>query len=307
MPIPLMLASRCPPGDPLKIIERMQSEGSWSWEVKVDGIRALVQVTDGQVRVTNRRARDITYRYPDVVDRLTGFPVDVILDGEIACMDERGRPDFARIHRRDAQGSALAARHLAGSLPAQFVGFDVLSVRDVDVRMLDYGHRREELAHLAPQLGDYGVVVPPVSTDGLVMWQAVCDLALEGLVAKRRDSRYQGRRSPAWVKIKRTRRASLLVSGWEAGEGSRASTFGALRLAALGGAGELVQVGSVGSGFSDADVRSMWDLLQRPNEPIVVEVEFLEFSPGGQLRQPVFKGVRQDVPFTDCTVAQLTD
>lgn len=299
----LMLAM--PGGDPETTIRRLDAEGGWSFEFKADGIRALVSIGN-KVRITNRRAVNITYRYPDVVDRLQDSDLDLVLDGEIVCTGTAGLPDFSMIHRRDAQGTAFAARQLASTFPATFMAFDILLRDGVDLRALDYAHRREQLEELAEPLGG-GAVVAPVSDDGPKMWRAVCAMRMEGLVAKRRTSRYVGRRSPDWVKIKRTHRLSALVSGWEPGQGSRARTFGALQLALLDQAGNLVQIGHVGSGFTEPDLRDVWGRLSRGDHPIIVEIEYLEVSPSGHLRQPVMKGVRLDIPAAECTVDQMKE
>ncbi len=307
MSYPLMLAM--PHGtiarDPEAVVSTLHERGGWTFEFKYDGIRALVQLSDGTVRITNRNGRDITFRYPDVVAKLEGMAVDAVLDGEIVCTDATGRPDYHLVHHRDAQQSARGARQLAQVSPAQFVVFDVLAVNGVDLRVLSYLDRHHRLVELAGDLTAHGATVPPTTTDGPAAWQVVIDLNLEGLVAKRNDSRYQGRRSPSWVKIKRTRSVSALVSGYDAGEGSRADTFGALRLSLIDETGRLVDVGSVGSGFTEADVRRVWDRLSRGDHPIIVEVSYLEFSPTGHLRQPVFRGLRTDVDPTACTMAQL--
>ena len=303
MPRPALMLATPAASTPEATIDQLMTAGGWSWEFKYDGIRALVQVSGGFVTITNRRARDITYRYPDVVAHLAGLKRDVILDGEIVCPDANGRPDFHRVHRRDAQGTARAAAQLATSCPAVLVVFDILQCDEVDLRMLDYRRRRrmlEELHELPAH-----ATVPPVSDDGPMMWTVVQEMGLEGLVAKRHDSRYTGMRSPAWVKIKRTHRLSALVSGYDPGEGSRAKTFGALQLTLVDDAGQLVPVGSVGSGFTEADVQLIWSKLSAGEHPIVVEVAYLEVSPAGQLRQPVFKGLRSDIPAQNCTMAQI--
>lgn len=297
----VMLASP-PSGAPAQVIEQMERSGDWAFEIKFDGIRAVVALTNGVPQITNRRGRDITFRYPEVVAAMTGLP-DMVLDGEIVCL-RNGRPDFSLIHRRDAQGSARAAAQLASTSPAQFVVFDVLIRAGVDLRALPYSARRKHVDELCPQLSDHQVMCSPSSGDGLSMWAAVQDLGLEGLIAKRLNSRYVGRRTGAWVKIKLTHRVTALVSGWDAGEGSRASTFGALRLALIDG-GDLVDVGSVGSGFSQADLDLVWGRLRANDHPIMVDVAYLEVSPSGVLRQPVFRGLRLDVEPSACSMDQL--
>lgn len=304
MPYPLMLATPAST-DPVTAITQLQTRADWTFELKYDGIRAVVHLRNGSVTIINRNGRDITYRYPDVVHCLSQSDANVVLDGEIVCLDRDGRPDFYSVHRRDAQGNARAAAQLARSLPAQFVPFDILEQGDVDLRMLPYTQRRDALVALTDELHNCGASLPPVSQDGALLWQVVADMGLEGLVAKRNGSRYVGRRSQDWVKIKHTRRLSALVSGYDRGEGYRSATFGALQLSLLDDQRQLVKVGTVGSGFKDRDVSQIWALLAGNRHPIIVEVAYLDVSPDGQLRQPVFKGLRTDIPATDCTMTQI--
>lgn len=302
-PAPMLATAMGPHELPEQFIASLTASGKWMFEFKFDGIRAIIECVDGTVTITNRTGRDITDRYPDVVEALTGLP-DLVLDGEIVCPDEQGRPDFSRAHRRDCQSNKFAIARLARTCPAQFVVFDVLSLAGTDLRRKQYKARRTQITKLAPVLVEHRIVVPPVSTDGAMMWKVVREMDLEGLVAKRLDSIYVDRRAQTWVKIKRKLRISALVCGYEPGQGSREGSFGALNLAVLDD-DEMVEIGSVGAGFTESDLRRIWKLLQRPNEEIIVEVEFLEVSPNGHLRQPVFKGLRLDVPADSCVLSQL--
>lgn len=300
---PLMLAQ--PSGrDPESAVQQLQRDGEWTFEFKFDGIRALVIVDFGTVKIVNRNNRDITYRYPEIVEQLTGMEWNGVIDGEIVCMDENGRPDFSRVHRRDAQATARAAAVLATTLPAKLVAFDLLVDEGVDLRVLKYAHRRGHLTDRTELLTGHGIVLPPVSKDGATMWAAVKDMGLEGLIAKRDDSRYLGRRSGAWVKIKATRRITAAVCGYDPGEGFLTGTFGCLHLALVDTGGTLVHIGSVGTGFTEADRRAVWRRLLA-GETILVEVEFLEFSPDRKLRHPSFKGVRTDLTILDCNTGQM--
>jgi bifunctional non-homologous end joining protein LigD len=302
---PLMLPS--PSSDtPQSLIRRLQAAGGWTFEFKMDGIRALIVIEGGAITILNRNARNITHRYPDVAGPLHALKADVVLDGEIVCVDTAGRPDFVTVHRRDAQSHTQLINALSALLPAQLVAFDVLVHRGVDLRLLPYLRRREVLASMFPALQDALVVLPPTNTDGMSMWDAVGALEMEGLVAKRNDSRYVGGRSTAWVKIKNTARVSALVTGYDPGKGSRAATFGALHLALVDDEA-LIPIGSVGSGFTQDQIRTVWARLQTPEDPIIVEVAYLTVSRNGQLRHPVFKGVRQDLSPTDCDIGQIRD
>lgn len=300
MPPHLMLAQTSPL-QPEWVIANAQASGLWVAELKVDGIRAVATIDGGNVVLHNRRRIDITYRYPDVVAALGRLGINAVVDGEITVMRE-GRIDFGAAHRRDAQSNARSAAALARTLPATFIAFDVLWLNGIDIRDLSYERRRARLESLA----DAGLRVNPASEDGEAMWKYVIEHQLEGLVLKRKDSRYRGRRDPAWVKVKVLKRLSAVVAGYEPGQGHRASTFGALRLALLDG-DRIVEIGSVGTGFSNEDCILIWNRIKTEDHPIIVDVEYMEVGAGGHLRQPSFRGVRNDLEITDCTYDQVKE
>lgn len=290
---------------PEATIAALQRRG-WDFSVKFDGIRALILLTEGTVRIINRRLRDITHRYPDLVHALSGLDVEALIDGEIVVLDENGCPDFAAAHKRDAQDNIRSARQLAQAVPVQFAAFDVLELGGRDMRLSHYQARHEALYGLQDQLKGTPIVFPPTSKDGATMWQLVQDWCLEGLVAKSPGSSYHaGQRSKSWVKIKRSSTITALVCGYEPGEGSRARYFGALHLALLDEDGQLCPIGKVGSGFTDADLMHFRERLDQNDHPIMVDVRYLEMSPQGQLRMPVFVSERTDIDPTACTFDQL--
>jgi bifunctional non-homologous end joining protein LigD len=288
-------------GDPADVIISLMNEG-WAFEIKFDGIRAVVtRDAQGVVRIYNRRQLDITHRYPDVVAQLSTADWAGVVDGEIVVPDPNGRPDFSLAHLRDAQSSQRGVTLAMTKAPAMFMPFDALEENGFDLRNFPYSQRRARLAAMFPR-GPLSVSNP----EGHTMWHFVRDNALEGLVAKRLDSAYRPGRQKAWVKIKSTHRLSALVCGVIEGKGSRQTPIGALRLCLWNpDTKELTAIGKVGSGLSAAVVRDISARLSA-KQPVVVEVEFLEVSSSGQLRMPIFRGVRQDVAPEDCTVKTLT-
>jgi bifunctional non-homologous end joining protein LigD len=290
-----------PPGEAAKILT---ATGRWAAEEKLDGIRVVATINDGNVVLHNRRHVDVGHRYPDVIEALSKPGIKAILDGEVVVM-KNGRTDFAAAHRRDAQSNARSAAALAKALPATFVAFDILQLNGIDIRDLSYIKRRARLEALAAT--HPGLRVNPSSDDGEGMWADVLENHLEGLVLKRKDSRYRGRRDSAWVKVKSLKRVSAVVCGYEQGQGHRASTFGALRLALLAG-NDFIQIGSVGTGFTNEDCELIWGRIQTGDHPIIVDVEYMELTtPRGHLRQPSFCGVRNDLELTDCTYDQVKE
>lgn len=299
---PVMLASPAPGSPTEAVVNALQEQGTWWFEAKFDGVRAVLSRTSrGGIQITNRRQVDITYRYPDVEERFEGIDFVGVLDGEIICVDAAGRPAFERAHRRDAQATAAAARRLSLTLPATFVPFDVLEVGGKDVRPEPYTARRMRLGTMLAGEKDVWSIS---SQDGAAMWSVVTSWNLEGLVAKLGTSSYTPGRSQHWLKLKSTKRISALVSGYTPGKGSRGAV-GALTLVLYDTQAQaLVPIGKVGSGLSAQDLRTAAQQLEA-KVPTVVDVEYLEVSASGQLRMPVFKGFRQDVPIEECTIDTL--
>jgi bifunctional non-homologous end joining protein LigD len=278
---------------------------SWAYEVKWDGVRALVAVEGGQVRATSRNGNDVTGAYPEL---LAVRCPPALLDGELVALVD-GRPDFGALQQRMHVRSPGA--ELVRSTPVTFVPFDVLHVEQTPLLDRSYDERRAVLDDLGLD------APPPFYGDGQILLESTRTQGLEGLVAKRRDSVYlPGRRTGAWVKVKHVHRQSALVCGWKEGEGGRSGRLGSLLLGVHGQRG-LVYVGHVGTGFTDLTLRQLADVLaplSRSSPPYsqavpaeharaahwvepttVVEVEYTAWTKDGRLRHPSYKGIRDDV------------
>lgn len=292
----MMLATRGRRED----LAQLQREG-YLFDLKIDGVRAQADIIDGKVTLRSRAEVTCTFQYPEIVAALAEmFPIGRwTFDGEIAVNDERGLPSWPLTHKRNAQ-----VKHTSGwaaKLPAVFYVFDVLEQNSISVRRWSLTNRRQVIDQ---EISKKGTVRPVLSsTNGAALWAVVEEHNLEGLVAKRPGSGYSSGRSQDWVKIKRTQTVTCLVGGYDRGDGSRALTFGALHLYLVDADERLVRVGNVGSGFSDKEVQEVMHGLHHP--PLIVEVEYLDVSPGGLLRQPVFQKIRNDVHVQDCMLDQL--
>ena len=289
-------------------------DGRWSYEVKWDGVRALVAVEDGRVRLTSRNGNDVTAAYPELRGLGTALrATPALLDGEVVAFDPDGRPDFGRLQSR------MHARRPSGALqhdtPVTLLLFDALHVDGRWLLDLPYAQRREALEALA-LAGDRWQVPPAFPGDGEAVLEATRARGMEGVVAKRKDSRYEpGRRSDCWVKVKHVRRTSAVVVGWKPGEGGRAGRIGSLLLAVPHGEG-WTYAGHVGTGFSAATLRMLGERLAPlrreaaalddvPREharsavwvepELVCEVDYTEWTRDGRLRHPSYKGLRDDV------------
>uniref|UniRef100_UPI003F49885C non-homologous end-joining DNA ligase n=1 Tax=Actinokineospora sp. CA-119265 TaxID=3239890 RepID=UPI003F49885C len=221
----------------------------WAVEWKWDGLRAVVGVAAGRVRVTSRTDREVTASYPELA-ALSGLVDEpVLLDGEIVALDARSVPDFPRLQRR--MNVTVPPAGLVAEVPVLLFVFDLLSLGGRSLLREPYLRRRELLDGL-------GLAVDPVRTPAPVDLPAVdaLDVArehgLEGIVAKRVDSVYEpGRRSRAWVKTPLRHTQEVLVGGWVPGQGRRVGRVGALLCGAWDQHGELRYLGRVGTGFTD--------------------------------------------------------
>ncbi|HKG02682.1 MAG TPA: DNA ligase D [Conexibacter sp.] len=329
---PWMIHRLGPPSDPLRtplpphmppMLARADDAGlphddeRWGYEVKWDGIRALLWSDHGHVRIESRTQREITARYPELraLGRALGAH-ELLLDGELVAFDEHGRPSFERLQSRmNAEGEA-AIRRAAKAQAVQYMAFDLLHLDGRSLLELPYERRRG----LLEQLGLEGSAwrTPRFhSGGGQALLDATREQGLEGIVAKRLDSRYEpGRRSGAWRKLRNRHRQELVIGGWTEGEGRRAGCVGALLLGVHEQpGGPLRYAGRVGSGFSEAMLDKLerrLEPLRRPRSPfasgpvpkgarfaapqLLADVEFSDWTQEGLVRQSVFKGLRDDKP-----------
>jgi bifunctional non-homologous end joining protein LigD len=297
-----------------------RADDAYGYEIKWDGVRALVAVEAGRAQAHSRNRRDITDSYPELreLGRALGT-TQVLLDGELVAFDAEGRPSFSRLQRRmHVEGSRLR-RRLVEEVPVVYVIFDLLHLDGRSSLSLPYGERRRLLGELSLQ-GPSWRTPAYHAGDGAAMVEASRAQGLEGVIAKRLDSVYEpGRRSGAWLKIKHRRRARLVVGGWMPGEGGRRGSIGSLLVGYYepaspdSGSPRLRYAGRVGSGLTDSDLRRLSSLLARLRredspfegrqppriaifvEPrLVVEVEFAEWTRTRTLRAPTFCGLVED-------------
>ena len=281
----------------------------WSYEPKWDGFRAIVRLAGGEVTLTSRNGNALTERFSDVARAAVAAirSSDAVLDGEICALDETGRSRFSLLQ----EGGGTAA----------LVLFDVLEIDSEPLTDEPLSARRQRLeALVAPGAG---VLVSPHFDDGEALLVAARQQELEGVVAKRVDSRYRpGRRSPEWQKLKLRRTQEVVIAGYTRGQGRRTSGFGSL-VAGVHDAGVLRWAGNVGTGFSDDEIvrlRRLLAPLERLDSPfaevpkmprirrsdviwveprLVAEVEFAEWTHEGRLRAPSYLRLREDMAAAD--------
>jgi bifunctional non-homologous end joining protein LigD len=296
-------------------------EQRWAFEVKWDGVRAIAYRRPGRgLQIASRSLNDVSSRYPELrpLGRALGGR-EAVLDGEIVAFDERGAPSFEWLQRRMHLTDDSAIRRLAREAPVTYVIFDLLYLDGHRTMELPYRRRRALLERL-------GLNGPTWQTpayregDGADFLAATAEHGLEGIVAKRLDSRYRpGERSGEWLKIKNVNRQELAVGGWLPGKGRRSGQIGALLMGYYehrkSASRELRYAGRVGTGFDEHELKRLaaeLDARRSPDSPfarhgvqpprgahfvepdLVAEIEFSHWTRERILRHSVYKGLRSD-------------
>jgi bifunctional non-homologous end joining protein LigD len=283
----------------------------WAYELKWDGVRAIIACGGGETRVYARRGHEITPGYPE----LTGLcppALDAVLDGEIVVMDATGRPSFLDLAERMHVREPAKAARLAVTRPVTYMAFDLLRLNGIDLLDVPYAERRLLLEELDLEGGRS--LVPPGFDDGPATVAASREHGLEGVVAKRLAAPYRpGLRSPDWVKVKSESTGDFVIGGYRPG----ARVIGAVLVGVPAPGGGLHYRGRVGGGISAAaetELQATLLPLRADRSPFVeatlprddartavwvhpvkvVEVKFGERTRDGRLRFPRFLRLRPD-------------
>ena len=297
------------------------SKPGWLFEIKYDGMRVLAARSGKDVRLFTRSGRNVSVSYPEITRSLALLPLDeFILDGEIVALDERGHSSFERLQKRFSQVEPVAVARAQIEVPTVLYAFDLLSAGKLDVRALPLEGRKKLLDAFVPALGQVRFT-DHVEEHGTALFEAAVEHDLEGVIAKRGDSRYEtGRRSKNWLKVRVPHSAMLAIVGWDEGKGSRLR-LGSLKLAWHQN-GELVFAGNVGSGLDDATIATLLPQLEASelDEPafgrapaskpkgthyvrpsLVAEVRYTEVTSQGNLRHPVLLDLHDGIELSECT------
>jgi bifunctional non-homologous end joining protein LigD len=325
------------------------TDPSLVYEPKYDGIRAIVEVIPAkpraQVRLWSRLGNEKTAQFPDIIEAVAAWGRDlegpVVLDGEVVALDERGRPaGFQRLqHRIHVSVPGYRSRKAIlppDQQPAALIVFDLLRRDDVDLRNQLLDERRAALESLFedhPSPSPLLRLSEQSRGDGRALMARAEAEGWEGLLVKRAKSPYRtAKRSPEWLKFKRTLQDEFVIGGWTAPKGAR-EHFGALLLgvveqkgdvppklggahrAKADGATRLRYVGDVGTGFSTKELDRLMRMLRRIETPtppfaippkvphtvhwvkpiLVAQVRYTEITDDGKLRHPTYLGLRDDV------------
>jgi bifunctional non-homologous end joining protein LigD len=301
----------------------------WGVEFKWDGIRTMATSSGGRLRLSSRNGNDLSTAYPELTESAAGTPwaggKPVLLDGEIVALDAGGRPDFGRLQQR------MQLRHPAAEIvarvPVVFYVFDVLHLEERSLLGEPYDVRRDVLVALGLEAAP-AVAVPAgyADIDARLLLDVAREHGLEGIVCKRRSSRYDpGRRSLAWIKTALLTTQEVVIGGWNPGKGRRAGTVGALLLGAHDADGALRYLGSVGTGFTNTALtelhrilvplgqdRAPFDESVPPAEtrtaqwvqPVLVgEVVYRTLTHDRRLRHAAWRGLRPDRDVMEAVLA----
>jgi len=186
-------------------VEKLPQGADWSYEIKLDGYRALAIKSGGKVQLRSRNDNDFTERYSSVANALRSIPNETVLDGEVAALDEEGRPSFNLLQN---YGSADA--------PLVYFVFDLLMLKGQNVMTKPLSERRSLLeSEVLPTLAEPIRYSPELKAGLPDLIASVKSAGLEGLVAKRRNSRYEpGQRSGAWQKMRINRGQEFVIGGY---------------------------------------------------------------------------------------------
>jgi len=317
---------------PLKIhpmlaesVEKAFDGEEWLFEIKWDGYRAIAFIDGGKVRLVSRNQNDLTPRYPELKDMAKFIGAKTaILDGEVVALDEEGKASFSLMQQRT--GFRPGGRRAVGNadVPVLYYAFDLLYLDGYDWRRVPLEERKRKLASLLVA-GDAVRYSDHYEKNGKALFEMARQKGLEGIVAKKRASFYEERRSREWLKIKIRHRIECVIGGYTEPEGSRAH-FGSIVLGLYDKKERLIHVGQAGSGFDQKSLDEISKVLKKietkkspffgevealrkvfwVKPELVAEIEFAEWTggtgegSGPKLRAPVFLGLRDDKDPKEC-------
>jgi bifunctional non-homologous end joining protein LigD len=299
----------------------------WLFEIKWDGYRAVCFLENGKTRMVSRNQNDLTGQFPELqgLSKLVKAQT-TILDGEIVALDEQGRPSFSLMQQRT--GIRQGNRHTAArrDVPIMYYVFDLLYLEGYDLRRVSLEQRKEVLVQIVKS-GDLVRYSDHYPGQGIALFEAAKQKGLEGILAKRRTSCYEERRTREWLKIKITHTIDCVIGGYTDPEGSR-QYFGSIVLGLYDKKGQLIHVGQAGTGFNQSTLKEIFQLLKSletnrnpfhspvdarnvhwVKPKLVAEIKFSEWThetaDGGlKLRAPVFLGLREDKDARECVFDQ---
>jgi bifunctional non-homologous end joining protein LigD len=305
------------------LVEKAFDGKDWLFELKLDGMRALVIKNGEKIEMWTRNGKSLMHRFPTLAAAVAALPVEsAVLDGEIVALDEKGQAHFSLLQPRIHLSRATDVEAADRAIPVHYYAFDLIYLNGYNLAKFPLIERKAVLQKLIETNSGWIRFADHVENEGVKFFHAVAKLGLEGVVAKLKKSEYQQARTKQWLKIKTQNVDHFVVCGFTPPDGSR-KYFGALLLG-LYKDKELIYVGRTGSGFDDralAEAMKELSALETKNCPftsvpaevrkaswvkpqLVCEVKFGEWTSDRKLRAPIFQGFRDDVDPKQC---QLKD
>lgn len=279
----------------------------WLFEIKWDGYRAIAEINKKGNRLYSRNGLTFDKAYPKIFNALSAIKAEAIIDGEIVVFDENGKPSFQKMQNY----------RNTDKYPIQYYVFDCLEIKGKSIADLPLSDRKELLRELLPE-SNFIKYCDHVEEEGKQLFEQMKKMGLEGMIAKRKDSKYyKAKRSPDWLKIKNIQGQEAIIVGFTDPKGSR-KYFGSLLLA-IKKKDKLVSIGNVGTGFTEKilkDIHTKLKPLIRKTSPLdvpiketpditwvnaelVCNISFTEITDDGSVRHPVFQGLRVDKSESD--------
>jgi bifunctional non-homologous end joining protein LigD len=306
----------------------------WLFEIKWDGYRAVTFIENGKARLVSRNQNDLTPRYSELKDLPKFIKAErAVLDGEVVALDPDGRSSFSLMQQRTGFRPGGRRGATNADVPVLYYAFDLLYLDGYDWRRVALEGRKRKLASII-KIGDSLRYSDHYEQQGKALFKIAREKGLEGILAKRRNSCYEERRTRDWLKIKIRHEIECVVGGYTDPEGSRAY-FGSLVLGLYDDNDHLLHVGQVGSGFDQKLLGDIWKQLKKletktnpffgevealrkthwVKPKLVAEIEYAEWTSGPgsgkiadtgpKLRAPVFLGLRDDKEPKECRLDQV--
>ena len=300
---PMLIAEDKPPFD---------DEG-YIYELKLDGVRCFAFLDENETFLQNKRGKRVSGIYPELSDINKQVKSRCILDGEISVLNN-GKPDFFEMQRRSLMTNPFKIELASKKLPVCFTAFDIVYLRDKPITELPLMERKQILSDVVKE-GNLLSVSRYIEKTGVAFFNLTKEQGLEGIVAKRKDSRYYfGKRTHDWIKMKALLDDDFVICGYY----RKADNVTSIILGQYNGKALCYQ-SHVVLGVSSDDFKKIQSANKVDKEKyyggfpdyenavwiepeLVCTVKFMERTPGGGLRQPVFKGIRFDKAPDECIV-----
>jgi len=287
--------------------KEVPTDKKYIYEIKWDGIRCIIYLANEKIQIFSRSGRDISEKFPELLDPEMFKVESGIFDGEIVSLDEQGRPIFSQVISRMHTVGKKSIERLMNKTPVVGYLFDsiMLDGKYINKEPLD---RRQAWLNVALKKGK-AYRVSEAITDGKALFAATKGMNLEGIMAKDKSAQYYiGERSDAWVKIKHRTIEECYIAGYTAGKGDRSKLFGAMHLLKAEDNGDWTYMGKVGTGFDADKMKALFELFEKYIiekkafdavtdddrnstwlEPVLrCEIQYASLANTGVYREPVF-------------------